>query len=262
MISQILREIVKNKKIEIEKDKEMFPLECFKDKLVSSQKNYINSLTSRKLGLVAEIKPKSPSKGSIKSSFSIKKIVDAYETRAGCISVLTDEKYFGGSLDLLLKVTSYSKLPVLRKDFIIDKYQIYQARLFGADAILLIASLLSSKQMQRFLNISRSLGMACQVEIHDKKDLKKVLQTDARLIGINNRNLNTMTIDLDTTIKLSRKIPNDKIIVSESGITKHEDIEKIRDYADAVHIGSAFMEFEDIKLKIKEIMGEENETAN
>ncbi len=262
MISKILGEIIKNKKKGLELDKIYFPLLDFKGKLEKSKKDYILSLAKGKLHLIAEIKPKSPSKGILKHSINIIEIVNAFETQASCISVLTESKFFGGSLKLLKLVSAYSKLPVLRKDFIIDEYQIYQSRFYGADAILLIASLLSSKKMQKFLNTSKSLGMACQVEIHNESDLNKVLKTDAQLIGINNRDLNTMEIDLNTTIKLSKKIPPDKIIISESGIVNHEDIKKIREYIDAVHIGSAFMESENIKSKINEIMGVKNEATN
>lgn len=256
MIRQILNEIVENKQKEIEADKTYFPLDSFKHKLSTSKKDYIKALLSNRISLIAEIKPKSPSKGVIRREINAKEIVDAYETRAQCISVLTDSKYFGGSLKLLQLVSNYSKLPVLRKDFIIDEYQIYQARLFGADAILLIASLLNIEELKRFLEISRSLGMACQVEVHDNEDLNKVLQTDVRLIGINNRDLRTMKTDINTTIELSKKIPKGRLIVSESGINSHEDLNKIEKYINAVHIGSAFMESNNIKNKIKEIMGD------
>ena len=262
MASEIFEKIIEDKKKEIEIDKRFFPLSSFKHKISNSEKDYIDALSSKRTGLIAEIKPKSPSRGFIRRSINIKDIIDAYETRAQCISVLTDSKYFGGSLKLLQLASDYSRLPVLRKDFIIDEYQIYQARLFGADAVLLIASLLSVEDIKKFLEISRSLGMACQVEIHNQSDLDKVLQTDAKLIAINNRDLKTMKKDVNTTIELSKKIPKDKIRISESGINNNECLRRVAPYIDVVHIGSAFMEADDIKKKIKEIVGEKNEAKH
>jgi len=259
MVSKILAEIIEDKKKEIEMDKLFFPLAEFKQKLPVSNKDYIQALSKDKLGLIAEIKPKSPSKGFIRKSIDIKEIVKSFETRAQCISVLTDSKYFGGSLKLLELVSNYSKLPVLRKDFILDEYQIYQARLFGADAVLLIASLLSAETIERFLEIAKDLGMVCQVEIHDDEDLEKVLQTSAKLIGINNRNLKTMEIDINITVKLAKQILEDKLIISESGINNNQDIKNIEPHINAVHIGAALMESDDIKQKIDEIFGDKDE---
>lgn len=254
MTSSILNTIVEHTRQQVELDKKYYPLDEFRHAIKKSKRNYLQSLKQKKTSLIAEIKPKSPSKGLLKKVIDIDNIVSVFNNHAQCISVLTESKYFGGSLELLKNVAKKSKIPVLRKDFIIDEYQIYQARYFHADAVLLITSILSVSELQRFITIAESLGMACQVEIHDETDLEKVLQTTASIIGINNRNLKTMEIDLNTTKRLSKKIPSDIYIISESGIYTHTDILAVSQYAHAVHIGSAFMTSSNISSTIMKIM--------
>lgn len=209
--------------------------------------------------LIAEVKFASPSKGLIYKgkvgAETAGKIAKIYEQNgASAISVLTDEKYFKGSFQYLKKVKEVTKnAPILCKDFIVSEYQIFKAREYGADAILLIAKLLSESQLKQFLCVSKSLGMGCLVEIHNEEELKKVLKTDAEIIGINNRNLSDFTIDLETTNRLVKKIPRDKIIVAESGISSREDLKKLDKRVRAILVGSALMSSKNINKKIHEI---------
>ncbi|HHT9130844.1 MAG TPA: indole-3-glycerol phosphate synthase TrpC, partial [Candidatus Brocadiaceae bacterium] len=207
--------------------------------------------------IIAEIKKASPSLGVIRTDFNHVEIARLYESSgAAAISVLTDEKFFQGKLSYLTDVKKSVSLPILRKDFIIDPYQIYEARSAGADAILLIAALLSKEEIQRFLELARELGMDCLVEVHSELELEKVLQTSANIIGINNRDLATFKIDLETTLLLKPMIPSGKIVVSESGIKSREDIVKlIKKGVDAVLVGETLMKSTNISTKLHELLG-------
>ena len=250
----ILDKIIEEKKKEIEKSKEAEPLEGFKSKLRRSEANFGKALAQGGLSLIAEIKKKSPSKGEIRKGFDFNEIARAYDRNrhVKAISVLTDSKFFGGSNDVLAKTREITKKPLLRKEFIIDEYQIYEARLIGADAILLIARILSREEMKRFISVAAEYGMDCLVEVHDAKELEKI-PDNAAIIGINNRNLDTLKIDLGTTKKVSRiikeKFPK-ALIVAESGVDDIEDIRKIEKDADAVLIGTAIVKAENIHSKI------------
>lgn len=209
------------------------------------------------MGLIAEVKKASPSKGLIRANFNPINIAQAYE-RAGadCLSVLTDEQYFQGSNDYLRQVKEAVKLPLLRKDFIIDDIQIYEARAIGADAILLIAAILTTEQMRQYIRIARELQLDVLVEVHNQLELERVLELDATLIGINNRNLNTFVTDLRTTEQLISMIPSGVIRVSESGITLREEINYLSSVgADAVLVGEHFMRQTDIEVAVNELLG-------
>lgn len=209
--------------------------------------------------LISEVKFASPSKGLIYKgkvgAETAVKIAKIYEKNgASAISVLTDENYFKGSFEYLKKIKEATKkVPILCKDFIVSEYQIFKAREYGADAILLIAKLLSETQLKQFLFVARSLGMESLVEIHNEEELKKVLKTDAKIIGINNRNLSNFTIDLETTNRLVKMIPKDKIIVAESGISSREDLKKLDKKVNAILVGSALMSSKNITKKIHEL---------
>jgi len=207
------------------------------------------------INIIAEVKKASPSLGIIRSDFHPIEIAKIYEScGVAAVSVLTDEKFFQGSLKYLTDIKQAVRLPILRKDFIIDPYQIYEAYFAGADAILLIATLLSEEKIQYFLKIAEKLSLDCLVEVHSEAELKKVLQTDAHIIGINNRDLNTFTTDINTTFQLSRKIPEEKIIISESGINTRSEIKKLQENGiHAVLIGETFMKCNDISAKIREL---------
>ena len=193
--------------------------------------------------VIAEIKKASPSKGVLRADFEPADIAQSYtEFGAACLSVLTDKDYFQGSSDYLRQARASCPLPVLRKDFMVDAYQIYESRVMGADAILLIAASLSDSQMAEFEHIARSLDMAVLVEVHDAAELQRGLKLKTPLIGINNRNLKTFEVTLDTTIALMVDVPKDRILVTESGITTLADVARMREAGiHAFLVGEAFM---------------------
>lgn len=212
----------------------------------------------RSMGLIAEVKKASPSKGLIRPDFDPVQIAIAYEAAdADCLSVLTDVQYFQGSGEYLTAVREAVKLPLLRKDFIIDAYQIYEARLLGADAILLIASILTTQQMSEFMSLAAALDLDCLIEVHDRDELNLVLELEgASLIGINNRNLRTFETSLQTTAELAAFVPDGVTLISESGITSAADLSYLH-YAGAqgVLVGEHFMRQADIFRAVSELMG-------
>lgn len=260
----ILDEIVANKKDEVKNRKMVFPLSELKARIkdLPDTKGFKNAIARDKekdapVRLIAEIKKASPSKGIIREDFNPQRIACIYqEGGASAISVLTEERYFLGSIDNLSVVRRVVSIPILRKDFIFDPYQIYEARAFGADAALLIAAILDRSQIDEYLGLLSDLNMDAIVEIHDKDELEKALQTKAEIIGINNRDLKTFKIDMGATYSLKSEIPEGKVVVSESGINNRYDIIQMqRAGIDAVLIGEALMREEDIGKKIKEFFG-------
>lgn len=207
--------------------------------------------------LIAEVKKASPSKGLIRQDFNHKAIAIAYkENKVNAISVLTEEDFFQGRLEFLADVKTISLLPVLRKDFIFDEYQIYEARANNADAILLIAAILDQQQAEEYLHMAEELGLGVLFEVHDHKELEMALGINAPVIGINNRNLKTLQIDMNTTLELKKEIPVGIIIVSESGIKTRDDVLRLEQAGiDAMLIGTSFMEATDIGKKIEELRG-------
>ncbi len=193
--------------------------------------------------VIAEIKKASPSKGVLRADFRPAEIAASYAKHgAACLSVLTDEQFFQGSADYLQQARAACSIPVLRKDFMVDAYQIYQARAMGADAILLIAAALSLAQMREFEALAHSLGMSVLVEVHDAEELETALQLQTPLIGINNRNLRTFEVSLQTTLDLLPRIPSGRIVVTESGILKAEDVRLMRQHqVQTFLVGEAFM---------------------
>lgn len=210
-----------------------------------------------RIRLIAEIKQASPSKGAIRRNFDPLEIARIYEEkRTDAISVLTEEDFFSGDLEFIPVVKGAVTKPVLRKDFIFDEYQIYESRAYGADAILLISSLLDRVRAGEYLHLCGELGLSVLFEVHDPAELEKALRLDADIIGINNRDLKTLTVDLETTFVLRKEIPRDRTVVSESGISKREDVVRLKEAGvDAVLIGTSFMESQDIGRKIDELMG-------
>jgi indole-3-glycerol phosphate synthase len=193
--------------------------------------------------VIAEIKKASPSKGVLRQDFIPADIAQSYaEHGAACLSVLTDVQFFQGSVDYLKQARASCQLPVLRKDFIVDAYQVYESRVMGADGILLIASCLDDGQMKEFEAIARSLDMAVLVEVHDATELQRALQLKTPLIGINNRNLKTFEVSLDTTLTLMRDVPTDRLLVTESGIHTRDDVLRMGAAGvNAFLVGEAFM---------------------
>ena len=202
-----------------------------------------NKIAAGQPAVIAEIKKASPSKGVIRADFHPVDIARSYAQHgAACLSVLTDEQFFQGSEEYLKQARAACDLPVLRKDFIVDEYQIYQSRAMGADAILLIASALMLSQMRAFEALANQLGMAVLVEVHDSRELDMALQLKTPLIGINNRNLRTFEVSLQTTLDLLPRIPQDRIVVTESGIFNAADVKLMRDHqVNTFLVGEAFM---------------------
>jgi indole-3-glycerol phosphate synthase len=250
-MDDILNKIVINKKTELDILKSKRPLASFESKIISSTRDFKQAISKDGLSLIAEIKKASPSAGLI-AEFDPVELAHTYNNHADVISIITDEKFFKGNIKYLEQINKITKLPLLRKDFIIDKYQIYEARYYGADAILLIASLLNKEQLDHFINIAKDLCMDCLVEVHNKEELDKVLDTKADIIGINNRNLKTFKVDLNTTLELLRYIPKDKLIVSESGITI-DNIKKVKDKVNAVLIGTSIIKSPDIESELRKL---------
>lgn len=249
LMSDILNKILATKAEEIAAAQARLPL-AEVQALAAQQapaRDFVGAIRSKiaagKAAVIAEIKKASPSKGVIRADFKPAEIAASYEQGgAACLSVLTDEQYFQGSADYLKQARAACSLPVLRKDFMIDTYQVYEARAMGADCILLIAAALTLAQMQQLESVAHSLGMAVLVEVHNGEELAQAIQLTTPLLGINNRNLRTFEVTLDTTLGLLEKISGDKIVVTESGIFTADDVKLMRDHA--VHtflVGEAFM---------------------
>jgi len=207
--------------------------------------------------MIAEVKKASPSRGLIRKDFDPVAIASIYEQKAvNAVSVITEEDFFHGSLDFLPQIKNAVTMPILRKDFIFDEYQIYETRANGADALLLIAAILGISQASEYLQLAGELGMSVLFEIHDFEELEKALGIKASIVGINNRDLKTMSIDLATSVRLRREIPEDRLVVSESGIGRREDVIAIESAGiDAMLVGTCLMESPDIGKKIDQLRG-------
>jgi indole-3-glycerol phosphate synthase len=216
----------------------------------------IKRAPEERIKLIAEIKRASPSKGVIRRSFDHRSIARIYDEKgAAAVSVLTEEDFFQGSLSFLPDVKKILSKPVLRKDFIFDEYQIYESRAYEADAILLIASVLDSNQAAEYLHLARELGLSVLFEVHNFDELETAMAIDSDIIGINNRDLKTLKVDMNTSLTLKRDIPSLKIVVSESGIRAREDVQRLEDAGfDAMLIGTIFMEAGDIGKKMDELL--------
>ncbi|MEI6760611.1 MAG: indole-3-glycerol phosphate synthase TrpC [Betaproteobacteria bacterium] len=212
-------------------------------------------IAAGRAAVIAEIKKASPSKGVLRADFEPADIAQTYaEHGAACLSVLTDQQFFQGRIDYLKQARASCPLPVLRKDFIVDAYQVYESRAIGADAILLIAACLDDAQMRDFEAIARSLDMAVLVEVHDAAELGRALQLKTPLIGVNNRNLKTFEVSLDTTLTLRRDIPSDRLLVSESGIQSRDDVLRLAAAGvNAFLVGESFMRADDPGLALAQM---------
>ncbi len=210
-----------------------------------------------KPAVIAEIKKASPSRGVLRADFIPADIAQSYaEYGAACLSVLTDRQFFQGSVDYLKQARASCGLPVLRKDFIIDAYQVYESRVMGADCILLIAACLDDTQIKALEALALSLDMAVLVEVHDEAELERALRLKTPLIGINNRNLNTFEVSLDTTLGLRDKVPADRLLVTESGITTQAEVQRLRDAkVNAFLVGEAFMRADDPGVALAQLFG-------
>jgi indole-3-glycerol phosphate synthase len=252
-MSDILNKILATKREEIAAALAKKSLEALRDQAYDEPdpRDFVGNLVRKtdadKAAVIAEIKKASPSKGVIRENFNPAEIAKSYEKGgAACLSVLTDVQYFQGSAEYLKQARAACKLPVLRKDFMIDPYQIYEARAMGADCILLIAAALELNQMRLLEDTSHNLGMAVLVEVHNADELEFALQLETPLIGINNRNLRTFDVSLQTTLDLLEKMPEDRFVVTESGIFTSEDVALMRSHnVHAFLVGEAFMRRDD-----------------
>jgi indole-3-glycerol phosphate synthase len=248
-MSDILNKILATKRTEVEKAMTVKPLAKLRDEAhrEPDPRDFVGSIHAKivadKSAVIAEIKKASPSRGVIRENFNPAEIARSYEKGgAACLSVLTDEQFFQGSAEYLKQARAAVKLPVLRKDFMIDPYQIYESRAMGADCILLIVAALKLKQMRELEQLSHDLGMAVLVEAHDGDELELALQLETPLIGINNRNLRTFDVTLDTTLSLLARVPDDRCVVTESGIFTRDDVALMRSHhVNTFLVGEAFM---------------------
>lgn len=259
----ILDQILRTKYAEISADIIDQPLAELKQRIADADRvrgfaQHLRQSSESGTAIIAEVKKGSPSKGIIREDFDPVAIACSYQ-RAGasCLSVLTDHEYFYGSLEYLGQIRSQVDLPLLRKDFIVDPYQVYQARVAGADAILLIAAALADEKLQELADLANDLGLDTLLEVHDGSELERALQLPVDLIGINNRNLQTFVTDLGVTEGLAGKIPHRQLAVAESGIHSRADIERLRQSgAGAFLIGESLMREDDIEGKLRELLGE------
>lgn len=259
----ILKKILDKKEEEVARRKLRTPvadLESYAES-VEKPRGFYNALQSRVLAkkpaIIAEIKKASPSKGVIREDFQPVTIGQDYAMNgATCLSVLTDKDFFQGSEVYLQMVRERCPLPVLRKDFMIDPYQVYEARALGADCILLIVAALADGQMHELAELAAKLGMDVLVEVHDAEELHRALKLDSKLIGVNNRNLRTFDTSLQTTLDLKAQIPEDRLIITESGIHTSEDVQLMLDNGIyAFLIGEAFMRADSPGQKMRELFG-------
>jgi indole-3-glycerol phosphate synthase len=214
-----------------------------------------NKIAAGQAAVIAEVKKASPSKGVLREDFIPADIAQSYaEHGAACLSVLTDKDFFQGSVDYLKQARASCDLPVLRKDFMVDAYQVYEARAMGADCILLIAACLDDAHMSELEAIARSLDMAVLVEVHDEEELQRALKLKTPLVGINNRNLRTFEVSLDTTLGMLKDVPADRLLITESGILNRADVQKMRDAnVHAFLVGEAFMRAPDPGAALAEL---------
>ena len=259
----ILEKIVDNKRIEIDALKVSKPLESFIDELVPTSKDMYKALTRTAdkpyAGFILECKKASPSKGLIRPDFDVKAICQTYDKYAAAISVLTDEKYFQGNFDYLKTVTESVKCPVLNKDFFIDTYQVYLARYYGADAILLMLSVLNDEEYLELASVAEQYNLAILTEISTEEERDRAITLNAKLIGINNRNLRDLSTDISRTFDYAPTLPDDRIIISESGIYTNDQVRELAPAVDGFLVGSSLMapdnnRYQDIDLACRKLI--------
>lgn len=252
-MSDILEKIIAVKREEIAAAQKRMPLAAMRADAESRvlTRDFVGALRAKiaagQSAVIAEIKKASPSKGVLRAEFEPADIAQSYaENGAACLSVLTDRQFFQGQVDYLKQARASCLLPVLRKDFMVDAYQIYESRAMGADAILLIAACLDDAQMKDLEAVARSLDMAVLVEVHNAAELARALLLKTPLVGINNRNLHTFEVSLETTLALRKEVPQDRLLITESGILTREDVKKMKDAnVNAFLVGEAFMRADD-----------------
>ena len=262
MAYDILERIASDKRIQVEEEKNRISLEEMKQKALQTKSmlpafSFKKALGKEGMSFICEVKKASPSKGIIAEDFPYVKIAEEYE-RAGadCLSVLTEEKYFLGCDEYLEEIRGAVDIPILRKDFVIDVYQIYQAKVIGADAVLLIVALLDEDTIREYIDVCNELGLSALVETHDENEINIALSAGAKIIGVNNRNLKDFSVDISNTTKLREYAPKEVLFVAESGIKTREDVECFeKQDTNAVLIGETLMRADDKKKKLDELKG-------
>lgn len=256
----ILDQLAEHARERVKQAKEKTTFEEIRQQALSLPKGgftFEEALKKPGISFICECKKASPSKGLIAPDFPYLQIAEEYEAAgADCISVLTEPKWFLGSDEYLREIAKAVSIPCLRKDFTVDAYMIYEAKVLGASAVLLICSILEEEQMKEYIGICAELGLSALVEAHDEEEVKMALGAGARIIGVNNRNLKDFTVDTDNSRRLRELIPEDVFFVSESGVRSAEDVQKLREIgADAVLVGETLMRAEDKKRKLAELRG-------
>lgn len=265
MSRNILEEIAEKTRMRIEEEKKKIPLETLKEKIraqeaagcIPAKPAFYQALKAPGMSYICEVKKASPSKGLIAPDFPYLEIGKEYEAAgAAAISCLTEPFYFLGSDRYLEELAASVKIPVLRKDFTVDEYMIYQAKAFGASAVLLICAILDDEQLFQYRTLAEELGMDALVEAHDEEEVRRALKTGAKIIGVNNRDLRTFQVDVRNSIRLRELAPREVVFVSESGIRTNEDIQKLyENQVDAVLIGETLMRSADKKAALEELNG-------
>ena len=254
----ILDQIIIDKRREVILKKSIIPISQLENSVLFERKtiSLSNNLRNSKSGIIAEHKRRSPSKPNINNSFTVEEVVKGYENAGVCgISVLTDGKYFGGSLDDLLLARASVNIPLLRKEFIVDEYQILEAKAYGADLILLIAAVLTREEIKHLSEFAKALNLEVLLEVHNLEELKKSIMPNLDMIGVNNRNLKTFEVSLEFSKQLAAKIPNDFVKVSESGISSIEAIQELKPYGyKGFLIGETFMKTDNAGLAASEFI--------
>ncbi|SCC59433.1 bifunctional indole-3-glycerol-phosphate synthase TrpC/phosphoribosylanthranilate isomerase TrpF [Kosakonia oryziphila] len=257
----VLAKIVADKAIWVAARKEQQPLASFQNDVVPSTRSFYNALQGTRTAFILECKKASPSKGVIRDDFDPARIADIYKHHASAISVLTDEKYFQGSFDFLPIVSAIAPQPILCKDFIIDPYQIYLARYYQADACLLMLSVLDDEQYRQLAAVAHSLKMGVLTEVSNEEELQRAIALKAKVVGINNRNLRDLSIDLNRTRQLAPRLGNGVTVISESGINTYAQVRELSHFANGFLIGSALMSHDDLDAAVKRVLLGENKVC-
>lgn len=264
-LHSVLKKILEKKYETVKHKKIILPLDIILQKIEESKyvhRNFKNAIKRKpnRISIIGECKRATPSKGILKENYQLENIATAYFNTGmiDALSVLTEEKFFDGDIYHIVRVRTAVPLPVLRKDFIIDEYQIYESVYYGADAILLISSILTEEELKRFYSLAKSLSLEVMFEVHTVDDVNKILDLQPEIVGINNRDLRNFNIDITTTEKLRKFIPSDVVVVSESGIMSKKEFEYVKNLdIDAVLIGTYFMQSSDVSHAVKSLVGEE-----
>jgi len=263
-VSNFLEEVVERTRADLAARREQVPLEALRERLdpPSRSRPFSEGLVQEGISLIAEMKRASPSKGPIRPDATVTDIVRAYESAgASACSVLTEPHWFGGSLDDLVEARAACGLPLLRKDFIVDPYQLAEARLAGADAVLLIVAALDPAELTSLQDQADEIGLDCLVEVHDEDEMGTALECGAEIIGVNNRNLQTLDVDPDAALRLLADAPAGTIVVAESGITANADVQRLEDAGvDAILVGEALMRDDDPAAAVHALLGTRSDT--